>query len=55
MPPDLKKDVDGRLTIPLQSTSPGADQEANWLPVPDAPRYCWPSAYWPKEAIRDGQ
>jgi hypothetical protein len=32
MLPDLKKDADGGLIIYLQSTSPGADLKANWIP-----------------------
>lgn len=31
---NLKRDVDGGLTIYLQADSPGADKESNWLPAP---------------------
>ena len=31
--PGLRRDPDGGLTIHLQPESPGADQEANWLPT----------------------
>ena len=29
----MKKDADGGLTIYIQSDSPGADKEGNWLPA----------------------
>lgn len=32
--PDVKMNPDGGLTIYIQSTSPGADKESNWLPSP---------------------
>jgi hypothetical protein len=38
MLPDLQKDADGELAIALQSTSPGADLQANWLPARDVSR-----------------
>lgn len=31
--PGLKRDPDGGLTIHIQSDSPGADKESNWLPA----------------------
>jgi hypothetical protein len=30
----LKKNADGSITLYLQTTSPGADKESNWLPAP---------------------
>ncbi len=48
MLPDLKKNADGSLTIYIQSKSPGADKEANWLPAPDGPMYIVMRLYWPK-------
>jgi len=48
MLPDLKKNADGSVTIYLQSKSPGADREANWLPAPDGPMYVVMRLYWPK-------
>jgi hypothetical protein len=35
----LIKNSDGTLTICLQSTIPGKDMEANWLPTPKAGRW----------------
>jgi hypothetical protein len=34
MLPQFKKDADGGLTFYIQHESPGANQEANWLPAP---------------------
>jgi hypothetical protein len=50
MLPDLKKNADGSVTIYIQSKSPGADKEANWLPAPDGPMYLVMRLYWPKAA-----
>jgi hypothetical protein len=33
----LKKNSDGSTDIYVQSTSPGADRQANWLPAPAGP------------------
>lgn len=49
MLPNLKRNPDGSLTIFIQNKSPGADQEANWLPAPDGPVYLVMRLYWPKE------
>jgi hypothetical protein len=48
MLPELKKNADGSLTIYIQSRSPGADKEANWLPAPEGPMYLVMRLYWPK-------
>jgi hypothetical protein len=48
MLPELKKNDDGSLTIHVQSKSPGADNQANWLPAPDGPIYLVMRLYWPK-------
>ena len=32
--PGIKTNADGSVDIYLQSTSPGADKETNWLPTP---------------------
>lgn len=55
MLPGLKMDVDGGLTLYVQSESPGADKESNWLPAPRGPFWCALRLYWPKEAAIDGQ
>jgi hypothetical protein len=46
--PEMKKNPDGSLTIYIQSQSPGADRQANWLPAPDGPMYLVMRLYWPK-------
>ncbi|WP_027542819.1 DUF1254 domain-containing protein [Bradyrhizobium sp. WSM2254] len=48
MLPNLKKNADGSLTIYIQSKSPGAEKESNWLPAPDGPIYLAMRLYWPK-------
>jgi len=48
MLPDMKKNSDGSLTLYIQKTSPGKDNEANWLPAPDGPVYLVMRLYWPK-------
>jgi hypothetical protein len=48
MLPHMKLGSDGSLTIYVQSKSPGADKEANWLPAPDGPVYVVMRLYWPK-------
>jgi hypothetical protein len=35
----MVKNSDGTVTLYLQSTSPGKDKEANWLPTPNAGRW----------------
>ena len=47
--------ADGSLDIYIQTNSPGADKEANWLPAPDiGPFNLTVRDYWPKEAMLDG-
>ena len=48
MLPEMKKDADGSLTLYIQTDSPGADKEANWLPAPDDTIYLVMRLYWPK-------
>ncbi len=55
MLPNLKKDADGGLTLYVQSESPGADKESNWLPAPKGPFWCALRLYWPKEQAFTGQ
>ncbi len=50
-------DADGGITLYVQSTSPGADKESNWLPAPNGPFIMFMRLYWPKEtppSILDG-
>jgi hypothetical protein len=49
MLPNLKKNADGSLTLYIQTKTPGADKESNWLPAPDGPIYMVMRLYWPKE------
>ncbi|MBX3732353.1 MAG: DUF1254 domain-containing protein [Verrucomicrobiae bacterium] len=48
MLPGMKMNPDGSLTMYLQSKSPGADNESNWLPAPDGPIYLVMRLYWPR-------
>jgi hypothetical protein len=51
----LKLNADGSLTLHVQSESPGAPDEPNWLPSPkDADFSLYIRAYWPRAAILDG-
>jgi hypothetical protein len=45
---NLKKNLDGSITIYVQKDSPGKDKESNWLPAPDGPIYLVMRLYWPK-------
>jgi hypothetical protein len=55
MLPDLKRDADGGLTIYIQSESPGADKEANWLPAPKGPFMLAARYYWPKPELLEAK
>jgi hypothetical protein len=48
MLPDMKKNVDGSLTLYIQKDNPGVDKESNWLPAPNDPIYLVMRLYWPK-------
>ena len=51
----LKYGEDGSLTLYIQSESPGAALESNWLPSPrDKGFSLYVRAYWPKVAVTDG-
>jgi hypothetical protein len=51
----LKLGADGSLTLYVQSESPGAEKESNWLPAPKGADFSlYIRAYWPRAAIRDG-
>ncbi|HEY5248576.1 MAG TPA: DUF1254 domain-containing protein, partial [Dermatophilaceae bacterium] len=54
MLPHLKHDPDGGLTLHLQHETPGADEEANWLPAPAGPFMTALRLYWPKEEATSG-
>ena len=55
MLPQLKKDVDGEITLYIQNESPGKEKEANWLPAPKGPFVMAMRLYWPKEEAVDGK
>jgi hypothetical protein len=51
----LKLNQDGSLTLYVQSESPGAEKESNWLPAPqDADFSLYIRTYWPKQEVLDG-
>jgi hypothetical protein len=54
MLPDLKRDADGGVTLYIQHDSPGASEEANWLPAPSGPFFMAMRLYWPKPQALDG-
>ena len=54
MIPELKKDVDGGITLYIQNQTPGNDKESNWLPAPDGPFMVVLRLYWPKEEALNG-
>ena len=47
---NLKANPDGSVDILIQSESPGADKEANWLPAPKGKFVLMMRLYWPSEA-----
>ncbi|MBV7596575.1 DUF1254 domain-containing protein [Aeromonas sp. sia0103] len=52
----LQTNADGSLTIYVQSTSPGKDNESNWLPAPKGADFSlYIRAYWPQAEALDGQ
>jgi hypothetical protein len=52
---DLKKNDKGEIVLYLQHESPGAELEANWLPVPSEPFYAVMRLYLPKAEALDGR
>jgi hypothetical protein len=50
----LRHDPDGSLTLYAGQTSPGPDQEPNWLPAPGSHFSLYIRGYWPQEAMLDG-
>jgi hypothetical protein len=52
---NLKLNDDGSLTLYVQSDSPGAGEESNWLPAPkNADFSLYIRTYWPKKEVLDG-
>ena len=45
---------DGSLTFFIQHASPGADNEANWLPAPESEFEMTIRTYWPKPEVNAG-
>jgi hypothetical protein len=53
---NFKYNADGSLDIYIQRDSPGADKEANWLPIPPSgPFNLTIRVYQPKKEIMDGK
>ena len=50
----MKPNADGSFDIYLQSESPGADKESNWLPTPAQPFSLHARLYSPRKAAIDG-
>jgi hypothetical protein len=55
MLPGLNRGIDGSVTLYLQHGSPGAENEANWLPAPAGSFFCALRIYWPKPEALDGE
>jgi hypothetical protein len=52
---NMKANPNGSLTIYIQSESPGADKEANWLPAPKSgPFKLAMRLYVPMEKVTNG-
>jgi hypothetical protein len=49
MPPGMRKNPDGSLTLHIQKDSPGKAKEANWLPAPNGTIYLVMRLYWPED------
>jgi hypothetical protein len=50
----LRYGGEGDLTLDIQSESPGAGREGNWLPAPQGPFYLVMRLYWPGQRVIDG-
>lgn len=51
----LVANADGSVDLYMQADSPGADKEANWLPVAKAPFTLLLRLYWPREEFLEGE
>jgi hypothetical protein len=52
---NLAANADGSLTLYVQSQSPGADKESNWLPAPKGEDFSlYIRTYWPDEPVLSG-
>jgi hypothetical protein len=51
---NLKRNVDGSLTLYAGAKSPGAEKETNWLPAPGGHFSLYIRAYWGKMGILEG-
>lgn len=47
--------ADGGITLYIQNASPGASEEANWLPSSSGPFFAAMRLYWPKPDALDGK
>jgi hypothetical protein len=54
MLPQFKRDADGGITLYIQSESPGAEKEANWLPASKGPFFMAMRLYGPKAEALEG-
>jgi len=53
MLPQLKKDLDGGLTIYLQKNYPGENKESNWLPAPEGAFFIVIRIHWPEKEVAE--
>ncbi|TGD99441.1 DUF1254 domain-containing protein [Methylobacterium nonmethylotrophicum] len=51
---DLEANPDGSIDLFIQTASPGAQRESNWLPAPGGPFALMLRTYWPKDAVLNG-
>lgn len=54
MLPNLVRNPDGEITIYVQHTSPGPEEEANWLQTPAGDFQMVLRTYLPEQAVTDG-
>ena len=52
---NLKYEADGSLVLYAGAKSPGKDKESNWLPAPSGKYSLYLRAYWPEQAMLEGQ